>query len=462
MKRVLSKKLWVIGLLMVLLMIPLTLIDQVVYERSSYRNEARESIAQSWTAEQQLVGPLLVIPYKAHFKQKVWNTNQQGYRLEDRFHEKKLYLTPEQLTISGDVTTDSRKRGIYSVPVYNSKLAASGSFDMGQLALFEKSSEHRIEWLPGYLAVMVRDVRGVEAQPLLQWQGREYEFLSDTQVEGMRNGMHAPLGKVHEIKEPAAFSFELQLHGMEQLQFSPVGKNTRVVLKADWPDPSFIGRYLPTERTIDDAGFTASWQISSFSSGMPQLISECQTGNCNALVSDVFGVRLFNSVDIYQLSERSVKYALLFIGLTFVCFFLFEIMKGLRLHPMQYLLVGLGLSIFYLLLISLSEHMAFATAYLTATLASTLLIGYYISHVIHSFKLGGSITLGLLLLYAMLYGILHSEDNALLMGSLLIFSILGLVMVATRRIDWYVISEKMANSAPAQTDIRIEAASQTP
>ncbi|MCU7843022.1 MAG: cell envelope integrity protein CreD [Candidatus Thiodiazotropha sp. (ex Monitilora ramsayi)] len=462
MKRVLNKKIWVIGLLMALLMIPLTLIDQVVYERSSFRDEAKASIAQSWTAEQQLVGPLLVIPYKAHYQQKVWNTDQKGYRLEDRFYEKKLYLTPEQLTITGDVSTDSRKRGIYSVPVYQSMLKLNGSFDMRQLAQFEKSSEHRIEWQPGYLSVMVSDVRGVKEQPLLHWQGETFEFLSDTQVDNMRNGMRAPLGSVDDIEGSAAFDFSLPLHGMELLQFSPVGKNTAVKLHADWPDPSFIGRYLPTERTIDENGFTASWQISSFSSGMPQLISECQAGNCNALINDVFGVRLFNSVDIYQLSERSVKYALLFIGLTFVCFFLFEVMKGLRLHPMQYLLVGLGLSVFYLLLISLSEHMAFAMAYLTATLASTLLIGYYVSHVLGSFRLGGAITLGLLLLYAMLYGILHSEDNALLMGSLLIFGILSLVMVATRRIDWYTISDSMANSASNGAETDLIASSDTP
>jgi inner membrane protein len=155
-------------------------------------------------------------------------------------------------------------------------------------------------------------------------------------------------------------------------------------------------------------------------------------------------------VDIYQQSERSVKYALMFIGLTFVSFFLFEVMKGLRLHPMQYLLVGLGLSVFYLLLISLSEHVAFHYAYLLATLASTLLIGFYISSVLRSLKGGAMITSALLLLYAMLYGILSSEDNSLLMGSLLIFAVLSLVMIVTRRLDWYAItdglSEKISSS----------------
>jgi inner membrane protein len=180
---------------------------------------------------------------------------------------------------------------------------------------------------------------------------------------------------------------------------------------------------------------------------MPQLIDECQLGNCNALMNDTFGVTLFNSVDIYQQSERSVKYAMLFIGLTFTAFFLFEVMKGLRLHPMQYLLVGLGLSLFFLLLISLSEHMAFPLAYLVAALCSTAVIGFYISGVVRSARLGGVITAGLLLLYAMLFGILRSEDNALLMGSLLLFTVLSLVMVVTRRVDWYGIGESMMGEA---------------
>jgi inner membrane protein len=161
------------------------------------------------------------------------------------------------------------------------------------------------------------------------------------------------------------------------------------------------------------------------------------------LMQESFGVRLFNSVDIYQQSERSVKYALMFIGLTFVSFFLYEVMKGLRLHPMQYLLVGLSLSVFYLLLISLSEQMDFLYAYLLASLASTLLIGFYISSALQSVKHGGVITTALLLLYGMLYGILVSEDNSLLMGSLLIFAVLSLVMIVTRRVDWYSLTDEL-------------------
>lgn len=443
MKYPLIKKVLMIGLLAGLLMIPLMMIKDVVHERSAYRDQARYSIAQSWTAEQQLLGPLLVVPYKERYTEQVWDEKLKRYDIKQRVRDGRLLIAPEGLTVEGKVAAESRQRGIYAVPIYRSRLAIAGSFDLRGLTEFVQASEHTIEWQPAYLSVMISDVRGVERQPLLQWGGENYEFAPDTRIDGMSNGMHAPLGKLRTQEGTVAFGFELMLNGMEQLEFSPMGKNTSVSLQADWPDPSFIGRYLPSSRDIDDRGFSATWNLSSFSSSIPQHLGACQAGNCSMLMREVFGVKLFNSVDIYQQSERSVKYALLFVGLTFVSFFLYEVMKGLRLHPMQYLLVGLGLSVFYLLLISLSEHMAFAYAYAVATAASTLLIGFYVSSVLGSVKHGGAIGGALLLLYALLYGILSSEDNSLLMGSLLIFGVLSLVMIVTRRIDWYAITDDL-------------------
>ncbi len=444
MKRTMTKKMVMIGLLILLLMIPLLMIEGVVSERSGYRSQVRHSIAESWTGEQKLVGPLLVVPYKEYYQQKVWDEKLKQYQTETHHWKRELYIAPEQLSIVAEVATEERKRGLYAIPVYKSELALSGHFSNRQLQELLKSTSHKVEWQSAHLAVMVSDVRGISTQPLLQWQGKVLEFQSGSEIGKQRSGMHAPLGKLDVEAVSYAFDFKLPLRGMETLQFAPLGKNTEVQLSADWPHPSFIGRYLPGERTIDSEKFSASWAISSFSSGMPQLLAECQAGNCNALLNDTFGVTLFNSVDIYQQSERSVKYAMLFIGLSFVAFFLFEVMKGLRLHPMQYLLVGLGLSVFYLLLISLSEHLAFTLAYLSASLASTAVIGFYISGVLHSWRHGGVMTAVLLLLYAMLFAILRSEDNALLMGSLLIFAVLSMVMVVTRRIDWYAISERMA------------------
>ncbi len=439
MKNLFSKKIVVITVLTLLLLIPLMMIRGVIDERSGYRYQVRNDITQSWTGEQMMIGPVLVIPYREIYQVSVWNKKLEKDEIENRVLNKKLMIAPEQLSINGNVKTESRVRGIYSIPVYRSQLNISGNYSVAKLTA-QVNSSNTIEWEPAYLSVMVNDVRGVEKQPVLLWQGKKIEFEPDSLLGELRNGMHAPLGVVKQSDENLAFSFDLDLHGMERLKFSPLGKSTSVTLKSDWPDPSFIGRYLPSERLIDENGFTASWNVSSFSSSVAQNLQSCKTGSCSSLANDMFGVTLFNSVDIYQQSERSVKYGLLFIGLTFVVFFLFEVIKGLRLHPMQYLLVGLELSVFFLLLVSLSELMAFAMAYLIATLASTALIGFYVSSILQSYKLGGFISAGLLLLYGMLYGILGSEDNALLMGSMLIFSVLALVMTVTRRIDWYELS----------------------
>jgi inner membrane protein len=440
MKYPLFKKVLAIAILTALLLIPIMMIEGVVYERSAYRDQARQSIARSWTGEQQLVGPFLVVPYKESYTLSLWDKKKERYELKEQTREGKLLIAPETLKINGVISTETRKRGIYAVPVYHSRLAVSGRFEFAKIEEFTKSAKHAIEWQDAYLTMMIGDVRGVEVQPLLQWRSETLEFVPDALLAGMHSGMHVPLGKLQAQMEAAEFNLDLKLNGMELLQFSPVGKNTSISLQADWPDPSFIGRYLPSSREIDAEGFKATWNLSSFSSKIPQHINACQEGECSRLLQERFGVRLFNSVDIYQQSERSVKYALMFIGLTFVSFFLYEVMKGLRLHPMQYLLVGLGLSVFYLLLISLSEHMAFLYAYALATFASTLLIGFYISSVLRSLKHGGLIAAALLLLYGMLYGILSSEDNSLLMGSLLIFGVLSLVMVVTRRVDWYAVT----------------------
>jgi inner membrane protein len=443
MKFPLFKKVLVIVLLAILLMIPLTMIEGVVHERSSYRYQARNDIAQSWTGGQQVFGPLLVVPYRERYLVKIWNKESKQYENKQQVLEKQLLITPDSLNIEGNVATEMRQRGIYAVPVYLSQLQFSGRFNMEDMQTLVSSTDHQIEWLAAHVSVLVSDVRGIKQQPILNWQGQPREFAADSLLRDMHSGMHAVVGKLEAGTGLVDFDFKLMLNGMEEIKFSPIGKSTTVNLNSDWADPSFIGRYLPTQRNITQQGFNASWKLASFSSDIPQQISACEQGECSKLLKDSFGVRLFNSVDIYQQSERSVKYAMLFIGLTFMSFFLYEVMKGLRLHPMQYLLVGLGLSIFYLLLISLSEHMAFVFAYLLATLASTGLIGFYISSVLQSRVHGMMISGVLLLLYAMLYGILRSEDNSLLMGSLLSFAVLSLFMVVTRRIDWYSVTDEL-------------------
>ncbi|MGB5718135.1 MAG: cell envelope integrity protein CreD [Gammaproteobacteria bacterium] len=441
-------KLVVIGALMLGLMVPLAMIEGVVSERSAYRNQAKSSIAASWTGEQKFLGPLLVVPYSEKQSRKVWDKNLEDYRQEVYYLDRRLLILPEALEIDADVATEERSRGIYAIPVYNSALAVRGAFNNRKVLELLKQDNISIAWNEAFVSLIVSDIRGIVMQPLLNWDDKALEFVSGSGLDQHGNGMRANVTGLKNT-EPVShvFSFDVHLHGMESLQFSPVGKSTRVNVRSDWLHPSFIGRYLPGERNIDPQGFNASWQVSSFSSDMERVAEMCQQGSCDDYVDNTFGVSLLQSVDIYQQAERSVKYAILFVSLTFVAFFLFEVMKSLRLHPMQYLLVGCALSVFYLLLVSLSEHIDFSRAYLVASLANAGLIGLYISAVLEG-RLRAAVFTGLLLLlYSMLYVILCSEDNALLMGSLLIFAILALLMVITRKLDWYRVAEQLASQA---------------
>lgn len=447
MNRNLLLKIGVIAALVILLLIPLEMIEGVVRERSAYRSQAKQSIAQSWTGEQQVLGPIMVVPYSEQRSRKVWDEKAKEYRHETYRVEQQLTLLPEELSIDAEVNTEERSRGIYAIPVYDANLTLKGHFN-NQPLLAVATGKKNIKWKRPWFSLIVSDIRGVASQPQLNWQGKALEFLSGNRLTDQASGMHVMLQPLQSDK-PAdyEFDFTLNLHGMERLAFSPVGKSTLVSLASGWPHPSFIGRYLPAEREIGETGFSATWQVSSFSSDMPQTIEALMEGNARRFLDNTFGVSFMNSVDIYQQTERSVKYGVLFLVLTFVVFFLYEVMKRLRLHPVQYLLVGTALSVFYLLLISLSEHLAFEVAYLTATLASVAMIGFYLSGVMKNRLLALFFSGILGLLYAMLFAILRSEDNALLMGSLLLFATLSTVMTVTRRLDWYSVSEQLAQQA---------------
>ncbi|HEY0721714.1 MAG TPA: cell envelope integrity protein CreD [Gammaproteobacteria bacterium] len=437
MGKLLNYKVLIITLLMLLLLIPLAMIRGVISERTFYRAETRQDIAESWTGAQKLLGPLLVVPYSETETRSVWDENLKRYKEESYITRNHLYLLPDQLNVTAKVATENRSRGLYSIPVYTSEMHLEGVFDTKPLVELV-ARKGNITVGNAYLSVVVTDIRGVVVQPELTWQGRMTRFVSGSAIDNLESGMHAVVGELSaDLVQRHPFSFDMSMHGMETIEFSPVGNTTQVDMEAAWPHPSFIGRYLPSARTINPRSFSAQWRVSSFSSDMPRIISDCAAGNCQEFSGNTFGVSLVNPVDIYQQTERAVKYAILFIVLTFVAFFLFEVMKQLRLHPMQYLLVGSALTLFYLLLVSLSEHVAFHWAYLGAALSSTLLIGVYVSGVLASTARGAAITGGLLLLYAMLYAILRSEDNALLMGSLLIFAVLAIVMLVTRKFDWY-------------------------
>lgn len=447
-------KLVIIACLILFLLIPQAFMLGLVGERASWRQQAYSSIEQSWPGMQTLAGPLLTIPYQLTYNVKELVKDKDGKEreiLREVTDQDALHLIPNQLDITSTLDSSLRYRGIYDVPVYSSGLQVSGTFNTQPLLdLIADTKGKQIRWESPQLAVMVRDQRGIAAPPSLQWNGATVNFKPGNNLPGSASaGMHAKLPAL-DLNQASRipFQFELELRGMRSMNFALLAENSAVKLAANWPHPSFSGELLPETRDIHANGFNALWKASSFSYNVSGALEQCRAGECSGLLERAVGFELIQPVDVYQQSERSIKYAALFIILTFVVLILFELLKKLRVHPVQYTLVGFALLVFYLLLISLSEHVDFLRAYTAAAFASTGLLTLYFGAILHSHKLGLLLGAGLAGLYALLYLILQAEENALLMGSVLIFAVLALLMLATRHFDWYALT---AGNPPNRT-----------
>ena len=437
MQKTLFIKLIVISIVSLLLLIPLGLVEGIVTERSSYRYEVALDIAQSWTGKQDVVGPILSVPYKRKITHKIWDKELEKYISHVQYQKALYHYLPDDLKINGYSSTQERYRGIYKVPVYSSKLDIMGSFDLSHDPATEDAAITML-WKEAFLSVEIADIRGIKSELKLLWNGKNSEFLPGTNLYFLKQGVNAKVGKskLNRVKSNN-FSFHLDLNGIESLRFSPIAKTTTIALRSSWPHPKFIGRFLPQKREISDEGFTADWSTTHFSTNMAARLTACNEGECVGFDQDLFGVAFVQPVDIYHQAERSIKYAILFILLTFVIFFIFEMRKRSPIHPIQYGLVGLGLAIFYLLLVSLSEHLAFGLAYFISSFACIALLSFYVNHVMKDRGRGLSFGAMLAFLYGILFTLIRLEDYALLMGTFLVFVTLAATMYFTRRINWY-------------------------
>jgi inner membrane protein len=290
-----------------------------------------------------------------------------------------------------------------------------------------------VEWGEPYLAMSVEDVRGIVGTPTVVVNGAPETMLQGAEsTMGWQPNLRVPLRGVKELKGHMEFTIDMDLAGTEQLSVAPVGDSNHVELSSTWRSPLFAGRFLPRTREVGGNGFSAAWDVSSLATG-----TQVQMESNPVKPIDLMNVSLLTPIDPYKLSDRATKYGILFVVLTFGGFFLFEMMKELPIHPVQYLLVGFGLAIFFLLLVSFSEHMAFALSYLIASAACIGLLTFYLSHVLRSVTRGVAFGGMLTALYGAVYGLLISEDNALILGSLMLFAVLAVVMVVTRKVDWY-------------------------
>ncbi|UII28139.1 cell envelope integrity protein CreD [Fulvivirga maritima] len=417
-----------ITVIALLLLIPASSIESLIYERQFNRTEAVKEVSSKWGGMQELTGPYLTVPYKKYYK-------SDG---EVKYEIKRAHFLPEDLDINGVVTPNKLKRGIYEVVLYNTKLNFSGIFSKPDFSMWNVNNDD-ILWDDAYLSIGIPDMSGVKEQVDVLWDKRKLPVeggLADYDI--VSSGITSRVALSDSTDEKHTFNFTLDLNGNESLSFIPLGKSTTVALESPWADPSFMGNFLPSEREVTDDGFDAKWKIFSLNRNFPQQwINDAYKVNAAS-----FGVNLLLPVDDYQKNMRSAKYAMLIIAFTFAIFFLVEILNKKRFHPFQYVLVGLAIVLFYSLLLSFSEHTGFNVAYLISSVAVVALISIYISAVFKQIKITAITTVLLSVIYFFIYIILQLQDFALLVGSVGLFVALACVMYFSRNIDWYNINKK--------------------
>ena len=443
MKHSLLLKTLVVAGLALLLTLPVQMIQNLVAERQSRANEAIAGIAEGWGKRQTVAGPYLIIPYERRWTM-VRKSTVDGKQTETRTEHMEasaLRLPAAALDWQVDADIGEKARGIYKARLYTARLRGTGTIAVPGRATLEDSTS-RYKWGTPRLIVGVSDPLGIRAAPDVTVDGRAYAFSPGTTEAVLPAGVHAPLTGLDYAKGGAlAFSLTLELGGSEAFALAPLGADTTVAMRADWPHPSFQGRYLPARHEIDVNGFTATWKVSRFAG------AGAEAANCAfpcSRMKEAIAVSFIEPVGVYQSLERASKYGFLFLGLTFAAFMLFELLRRLAIHPVQYTLVGLALAMFFLLLVALSEHIAFGAAYAVATAACVSIITVYLVRALQSTTLGLAFGAALAGLYGMLYALLKAEDYALLGGAVLLFALLAALMLATRRVDWYAVATKPA------------------
>jgi len=414
-------KLFLLGALALLLLIPLLMIGAVVSERLSLKNATENEIAQRHGGEQLLLGPFMVLK------------RQCEVALKNRFVLQPCdeFVLPEVLNVSGKVPTSLKRLGLYEAPVYDAQFALSGAFDLARSASPTPpgtSDQARF-------AFALTDPRGIREVRTVSAAGRELALApSNLTINGMAV-LEAPLPLDFDVSKPFEFALDLSVSGSRALNVAPLGRLSTLKLTSNWADPSFSGAFLPVEKSISEQGFDARWQVLELNRRIPQRslasfpISEAQ--------ASAFGVNLVVMASSYQQTERALKYGFLFIVLTFAGYFLFEVLAGVRLHPVQYGLIGAALAVFYLLLLAAAEIIGFALAYLLAAITLAALIGAYSGAILRSVKRGASAGALLGAIYAVLYVLIASESHALLLGAGVLLAVISATMYLTRKVNWY-------------------------
>ncbi len=439
-------KLLSIGILILLLLIPASMISSLIQEREFTREAAIDEVSNKWSREQIICGPVLTVPYKKY------REDSEGKLKEITEY---AHFLPNSLDVSGEVMPEKRYRGIYEVVVYNTQLAYQGQFARPDFSDWDIAEED-ILWKDAFVSVGISDMRGIKENIALQWNENTRSFDPGMQTFLMFTGADqsprdsfertnsafpnkiANAGVSTRVpltgqEENIAYDFSLDLNGSKYLNFVPLGKETTVQLASPWQNPSFDGAFLPDERSVAEEGFNAHWKVLHLNRNYPQQWQ----GAAYSVNDSVFGVNLLLPVDEYQKSMRSAKYAVMIIALTFLLFFFVEVLNKKRIHPFQYILVGLAICIFYTLLLSLSEHTSFNFAYAIASVVIIGMITVYAQSIFKNQLLTRILGFMLVVIYGFIFVILQLQDFALLMGSIGLLIVLGIVMYLSRKVDWY-------------------------
>ncbi|MEM6344217.1 MAG: cell envelope integrity protein CreD [Bacteroidota bacterium] len=433
-KNSITIRLMTIGILILLLLIPVTMVQDLIREREYRQSRAISEVSSKWGNAQTISGLVLTVPYYSYTK--VYDGNSEAYKLvESREY---AHFLPDELIVNGEILPETRYRGIYKVIVYSCSLNLKGAFQKPDFEELKIKEEH-ILWEEAYVSLGMSDLRGIQQNVSVNWNGEAYQF--DPGVESndvIGNGISAkvPIQQLTQAGDRQySFALDLQFNGSSSLNFIPIGKTTEVALHSNWSNPSFDGAFLPDERDINAEGFQANWEVLHLNRPYPQSFK----GSAAGISQSAFGVNLIIPVDEYQKSMRSAKYAAMFIALTFLIFFFVQILSAVRIHPIQYIIVGLALCIFYILLIALSEHISFMYSYLIASTAIISMITLYAHSISKNIAITRVIGLILVILYTFIYSIIQMQDYALLMGGIGLFIVMAVVMYLSRKIDWYAV-----------------------
>lgn len=412
-----------------LLLIPLTMVRQIIVERSDYRSTVEDAIRQSTSGPQKMVGPLIAVPVAERYT--ALEDGKEVQRQRSYIH----FWLPESLSVDGSQNVEARRIGIYQGQVWHNDLSVKAEFNAERLRELNRPN---VAVGNPFVVVGVGDARGIGVVNAPRVNGITLAVEPGTGLDGRAQGLHIPLPDAGWAEKNISLALSLSLSGTGDFSVVPVGRNSEMTLASNWPHPNFLGDFLPAKRSISESGFKAQWQSSWFANNLGERFNGEKIGWQEM---PAFSVAVTTPADQYQLTDRATKYAILLIVLTFMSFFVLESMTSLRLHPMQYMLVGLSLVMFYLLLLALSEHIGFTAAWIVASLVGALMNGVYLQAVLNGWRNSILFTVALLALDGVMWVLLRSQDSSLLLGTGVLLLALCGTMFLTRHLDWHSLAQ---------------------